>query len=188
MEFQRSRLPGPAILPAAPLNPQEPARLPALGCASLPAVSSLWPEPKCKSREYTNPWPSFESGAEYNLLKSQYNCQETIANRKGVERVCTRRNMLSLVGGSRGCARPTISALRAGATGVCQYRPYGSEHTPDFRNTAEAFKTKTTNEVFRSYLVYKMFTYEGLVARSHKVGFVRRKRFDVGVSNVYFSL
>lgn len=59
--------------------------------------------------------------------------------------------------------------LRAGATSLSQYRTYGSAPPPDFTNTAEAFKTKTTKEVFRSYLVYKMFTFEGLVGRSQKV-------------------
>ena len=76
--------------------------------------------------------------------------------------------MFRLVGRS---LRQAMSLLRTSTAGLRQYRQYGNAPppTPDFTNTAEAFKTKTTKEVLRSYLVYKMFTFEGIVSRSQKV-------------------
>eukprot|EP00731_Ephydatia_muelleri_P022707 Em0015g290a len=64
-----------------------------------------------------------------------------------------------------------MSFVRTGTAVLRQYRPYGNAPppTPDFTNTAEAFKTKTTKEILRSYLVYKMFTFEGIVSRSQKL-------------------
>ena len=39
----------------------------------------------------------------------------------------------------------------------------------DFENTAEAYRSKTTQELLRHFVVFSTFTFAGIVNRSHKV-------------------
>lgn len=43
----------------------------------------------------------------------------------------------------------------------------------DFTNTKEAFKTKSTSDLLRQFVVYKAFTFDLLVNNSDKVGDIK---------------
>ena len=44
-----------------------------------------------------------------------------------------------------------------------------ADSRPDFSDTSVAYKTKTTSELLRAFLVFKLFQYDTIVTNSYKV-------------------